>query len=101
MAKWADYLISAVRYNSEHSHITHLKVREDKGDTVGVGENYTRQTVVNAINNETSFITIYKSESNEWKKGAKVYIFKVNGTNYIKTVDNQKEEDNLGGLPRF
>jgi len=37
----------------------------------------------------------------KWKKGQRVYIIKVNGIEYIKTVDNGKEQDNLENLPEF
>lgn len=33
--KWADYLISEVRFNDAHTHINKVKVHVDKGDTVG------------------------------------------------------------------
>ena len=101
MEKWADYLISAVRYNTDHTHITDLMVHEDKGDKVGKGEIYSRQATVDAINNGTAFVTIYKGSNGNWKKGQKVFVILVNGTSYLKTVDNGKEEDNLENLPEF
>jgi len=101
MEKWADYLISAVRYNTDHTHITDVKVHEDKDDKVGKGEIHSRQTVVDAINNGTTFVTIYKDSEDKWSKGQKVFVINVNGTNYLKTVDNGKEEDNLENLPEF
>jgi hypothetical protein len=33
--KWADFLISAVRYNQEGTNIDAVKLHEDKGETVG------------------------------------------------------------------
>lgn len=101
MAKWADYLISAVRYNPDHTHITHVKAHEDTGETVGTGKTYTRQDIVNALNKGTTFVTIYKSSEGKWSQGQKVHIVKIGGTSYIKTVDNGKEEDNLENLPEF
>ncbi len=100
MEKWADYLISAVRYDSDHQHITHLKVHEDKGDKVGDGKAYSRQAVVDAINSGNTFVTIYKDDG-KWQKGQKVIVIKVNGVSYLKTMDNNKEEDNLENLPEF
>lgn len=101
MAKWENYLISAVRYNTDHTHITDLMVHEDKDDKVGKGEIYPRQNIVDAINNGTTFVTIYKDSDKNWKKGQKVFVIIVNGTSYLKTVDNGKEEDNLENLPEF
>jgi hypothetical protein len=101
MAKWADYLISAVRYNSNHTHIDQIKAHEDAGDSVKEGKIYNRQAIVDAINNGTTFITIFKNSDGKWNKGQKVYVIKVNGKSYLKTVDNGKEEDNLENLPEF
>lgn len=101
MAKWADYLISAVRYNARHTHIDQVRIHEDMGDNVGEGETYSRQAVVNALYEGTTFVTIFKNDQNSWNIGQKVQIIKVNGTDYIKTVDNGREEDNLENLPEF
>jgi hypothetical protein len=101
MAKWADYLISAVRYNQEHTHIIQLKAHEDQGDKVGPGKIYERQTIVNAIRGGTTFVTIYKNKEGTWSKGEDVIIINVNGVDYLKTEDNGKEEDNLENLPEF
>ena len=101
MAKWADYLISAVRYNSEHTHVDQVLAHEDTDESVGEGKIYNRQTIVDAIKNGTTFVTIYKNDQGKWSKGQKVYVINVNGTDYIKTVDNGKEEDNLENLPEF
>ncbi|GGY88308.1 DUF3892 domain-containing protein [Shewanella fodinae] len=101
MAKWADYLISAVRYNSDHTHIDQVRAHEDTGDSVGEGKVYARQTIVDAIKNGTTFVTIYKNSSGNYDKGQKVYVITVKGVGYLKTVDNGKEEDNLENLPEF
>lgn len=101
MTKWADYLISSVRYNFEHTHITHLYVHEDKGDSIGEGETYTRQTIVDAIGKGTTFVTVYKNSQGKYEKGQKVFVIKVKGVSYLKTTDNSKEEDNLENLPEF
>lgn len=101
MAKWADYLISAVRYNSDHTHIDQVKAHEDKGESVGEAKIYNRETVVDAIKNGTTFVTIYKNSAGKYDKGQKVYVITVKGTGYLKTVDNGKEEDNLENLPEF
>lgn len=101
MQKWADYLISAVRYNSEHTHIVQVAVHPDNGDTVGARSVLTRQEVISAIKNGYTFCTIYKDGSDKWQQGQKVIIIKVNGVDYIKTTDNGKASDNLENLPEF
>jgi hypothetical protein len=100
MSKWADYGISAVRYNNTHSHIDSARVHPDNGDTIGTPTDYPRSAIVNAIKAGSTFVTILKSGAN-WSKGQPVYVIRVNGTDYIKTVDNGKEQDNLENLPEF
>ena len=64
MSKWADYLISEVRYieTTTTKHITSVKVHEDKGDKVGNSTIWNRQEVINAINLKSTFCTIIKTE---------------------------------------
>ena len=102
MAKWADFGISAVRYNSEHTHIDKVRVHPDNGDSIGSATEYTRQSVIAAIKKGITFVTIIESaDGKKWNKGQPVYIVEINGTEYIKTVDNKKEADNLENLPEF
>ena len=100
MAKWADYGISAVRYNATHTHIDRVRAHPDNGDTIGAGTEYDRATIVKAVKDGVTFVTIVMS-GGRWQKGQPVYIIKVNGVEYIKTVDNGKERDNLENLPEF
>lgn len=101
MSKWADFGISAVKYNYAHIHIDKVRVHPDNGDTIGSPVEWTRIDVVNAIKKGTTFVTIFKGSDGNWKKGQPVYIIKINGVEYIKTVDNGKAEDNLENLPEF
>ena len=101
MTKWADYCISAVRYNSEHTHIAKAKVHADSGDTVGGASEWTRAEVVNAIGSGKTFVTITRSSDNKWSKGEDVRTVIVNNTKYIRTDANSKASDNLGSLPEF
>jgi len=49
MSKWADYGISAVRYNAEHKHIVQVRVHPDNGETIGSPSDQLRQDVISAI----------------------------------------------------
>lgn len=100
MSKWADYGISAVRYNARHTHIDRVRAHPHNGDTIGVGAEYERAAIVKAIKEGVSFVTIFWN-GGLWHRGQPVYIIKVNGVEYIKTVDNGKEQDNLENLPEF
>jgi hypothetical protein len=100
MDKWADYLISAVRFNAAHTHIDKVRVHKDNGDSVGAAIEETRADVIASIENNWDYVTIFESNG-KWQKGQKVYVIKINGTKFIKTVDNGKAVDNLDDLPEF
>lgn len=101
MAKWADYCISAVRYNTEHTHIDKVRVCPDLGDKLGNFSEIVRGDVVNAIERGNSFVTIYANSDGNWKKGEDVRIIIVGGEKYLRTDANSKAADNLGNLPEF
>jgi len=97
MNKWADYLISAVRYDEERNHITHLKVHSHK-ESDGVA--YLRSTVITLISVGNTFNTMYK-DNGQWKNGARVQVITVDGEDYLRTDSNNIKRDNLGELPEF
>jgi hypothetical protein len=81
MSKWADYLISAIRYENElrKNAIAYLKVHTDNGDEVGAGSTWTKDEVISAMYEGKTFFTILKSKAGEWKKGAHVALVTKNG----------------------
>jgi hypothetical protein len=101
MTKWADYAISDVHFNERHTHIDRVKARVDNVDTIGAAADHARADIISAIRQGVTYVTIFKSSDDKWKKGQPVYIIKVNGTEYIKTVDNGKPVDNLDNLPEY
>lgn len=101
MSKWADYCITAVRFNKERTHIDRVKVQPDTGSSLGAESEATREAVVAAIKEGATFVTAYKTAAGSWSKGKDVVITKVDGVEYLKTVANNKPEDNLENLPEF
>jgi hypothetical protein len=101
MAKWADYLIKAVRYNNERTHIDSVQAGEDKGDTVGTFAVWDRATVASEIKRGITFMTVTKGADGNYRQGAFVRRFVLNGTAYLRTDENDKAGDNLGSLPEF
>jgi hypothetical protein len=101
MSKWADYLISAVRFNDAGTHIVKVKAHIDNGDTVGVGFEMARSDVVTYIDAGKTFSTIYKDADAKWKLGAGVKTVTIDGTRYIKTRADGTKADNLDNLPTF
>jgi hypothetical protein len=78
-----------------------VRAHPDNGDTIGAAAEYARADIIAAIKKGTSFVTIFKGSNGSWNKGQPVYIIKINGAEYIKTVDNGKAVDNLDNLPEF
>lgn len=99
--KLADYYITNVRYNTEHTHIVKVKLHPDNSGTVGSEYEWTRTDVVNTLQNGKTFITVVKNGTNQWTKGEDVRVVTINGTKYIRTDANSKASDNLGNLPEF
>ena len=101
MVKWADYCISHVRYDSSKKHIEQVKVQQDLGDSLGVPSTWVRDDVLDSLRNNESFCTITMGSNNKWIQGAKVEMVTINSRDYIKSVKDSTETDNLGNLPTF
>lgn len=101
MAKWADYCIFQVRYDEHHRHIDRVRAYPDLEDSLGAAVDFLRTQVIAAIKQGTTFITVFRGSDSKWTRGQVVKIIHVNGTEYIKTIDNGREEDNLENLPEY
>jgi len=101
MAKWADWLISAVRYDEDHSRIVRVRAHLDKGDTVGRAEEQTRAQVVGRIEDGKTYCTILKRDGGKWRRGEDVHVVTIDGEKFIRTDANRVSRDNLGELPEF
>lgn len=93
-------LYYSLSYDDEHTHIEKVKVRPDNADKLGKESIWQRGEVVSSIEDDNTFITVIK-EDKEWKKGEDVHIIEVNDEKYMRTDNNETEEDNLGKLPEF
>ena len=74
--KWADYLISAVRYedNLNKKVISYFKIHHDNGDSVGEASTWTKEEVLAAMHKGETFITISKVNGSKWKKGKNILL---------------------------
>ena len=63
MAKWADYLISKVSYDSNHL-ILKIKQHTDNGKTISQGDIVDRDTLANNLGHGAKYRTLY----NSWRK---------------------------------
>lgn len=98
MAKF-DYYVSAVKYNSDNTHIATLRVHE-----VGSDGNFkkpiemTRPQVIELINKKKTFSTMTVGKDKKWVQGAKLEVTPVT-TDYLKTTADKSTRDNLENLP--
>ena len=101
MVKWADFLISAVRYSADETHIETVRVHKDLGESVGSAKVSSRIDVVNNIKSGLAYLTILKSADGDWRKGQEVHIIEVGNEEFIRTDKNSVARDNLENLPEF
>lgn len=97
MAKWADYLISEVSYDSDH--MISIAIRhEDTERGISNGQPIDRLTISSDIKNGLLYLTIY-SRKDFWKKGQKIQTFSIDGNPYLRIDGNKVKLDHLGDLP--
>ena len=99
--RWADFLISAVRYTADRNRISKARVHEDLGTTVGHPFEESRSDVIKKLEAGKTYCTIIQSTSGNWKKGQTVHVAVVDGDKFIRTDRNSVKQDNLGELPEF
>ena len=97
MKKWSDFLISAVRH--ENLYITHLKVHSDNVTRVSGGSTWTKEEVIDAMNEGKTFITIFKDIKGDWQKGKEVFLKRENGSYMI--IDDNNKADSLKDMKEF
>jgi hypothetical protein len=95
-----DYYVSAVKYNSDDTHISMLRVHEVgiEGKFNETGKELSRHQVVGLISKNKTFSTITKGVDGKWKLGAKLEVVPVT-TDYLKTKRDNSTKDNLESLP--
>jgi len=93
-----DYYVSAVKYNSDNTHIATLRVHEMGTDGLKKAVEMTRPQVIDLINKKKTFSTMTKGADSNWKAGAKLEIVQVT-TDYLKTKKDSSTKDNLENLP--
>ena len=93
MSKWADYLISAVKYDKGHK-ITQVRQHQDTGESISEGEIIDRDTLTTNLKHGKTYMTVFDS-NNKWKPGDFIRVVKLAGSYSIRTDDNKVEYDNL------
>ena len=101
MSKWANYGISAVKFNSQRTLVEKVVAQLDLETVFGTPSEFLRHEIVAAVKKNFSFITIFIREDGKWKKGNVIRLETVNGREYLKTAEDAGEADRLDNLPEY
>jgi hypothetical protein len=99
MGKWADYLISEVKYGKNHLIEQVMIHTEDEGE-ISSGELLDRSQISHNIKNGKTYKTIFHSLKG-WKEGDSVQVNRVDGDSFIRIDTNKAEQDFLGSILQF
>ena len=98
MAGWADYLLSAVRYD-EDRRITGARQHADDGAQIGSGSTVDRRTIADNIRKGSTYATVFAGSGGTWRLGEPVRLHRSGGDYSIRIDSNRVMFDNLGMLP--
>ena len=101
MSERADYYVEKVRYNKGHNRIVWVSVREDSGQKLGGPYNMVRKRMVNLIREGKQFMTIFRNPEGKFRKGQKLTIVNVKGAVFLRTDQDEMENDQLKDLPEY
>lgn len=101
MSKWANYGISAVKFDTSRNLVEKVVAQLDLETIFGTPSEFSRGEIVAAVKKDFSFITIFTRDDGKWKKGQIVRLANINGREYLKTVDDRREADTMEGLPEY
>ncbi len=99
MEKWANYLISEVKYGKNHL-IEQVKIHTEEDGEISTGTLADRLQISHDIKNGKSYKTIFHSLQG-WKEGDSVYVYRVGGDSFIRVDKNKTEQDFLGSILQF
>jgi len=99
MTKWADYLISEVKFGENHL-IEEVKFHTDDEGVISEPKMVGRSQISHNIKNGKTYRTIFHSLKG-WKPGDLVNVLRVSGDHFIRTDTNKVDRDFLGSIPQF
>ncbi len=100
MAGWADYLLSAVRYDSSR-RIVEARQHADDGSQIGRGTLVGRSTIADNMKRGSTYATVFTGRGGSWRMGKQVRLLRSGGDYSIRVDSNRVMLDNLGMLPEI
>ncbi|KAG2475512.1 MAG: hypothetical protein NPMRTH5_1510001 [Nitrosopumilales archaeon] len=99
MAKWADYLISEVKYGKNHL-IEEVKFHTDVDGVISEPKMVDRSQIAHNVKNGKTYRIIFHSLKG-WKLGNLINVLRVSGDYFIRIDKNKVDRDFLGQIPEF
>ncbi len=99
--KWADYVITRVRFNSAGTHIEEVEMYEHTGTELTNPTTKSRSSVVTSIDSGYTFCTATKNSDGTYAYGAEVKVVTIDYEKFMKTQADGIKKDNLDNLPTF
>ena len=93
MEKWADYCISAVRYDENYLHAAKLRVHADKGSSLGKEETWSRDKIIAKMDEGSNFTVVRNGHNGDWEKGPDIKIITVDEKRFLRTDEEIKKAD--------
>lgn len=97
--KWADYLVTAVKYD-EKRRITGVRQHKDDGGELGEGSIIDRSTLASNIKKGIKYTTVFSTKT-KWRAGSAINCFRVGSEVSIRTDSNRVKYDLLSMLPEL
>ena len=98
-----DYVIAKVRYDDDHSRITHVRRGSYDNDenVISPRSTQSRQTIVSSLNSGDDYYTVPPDGDGGFTWGDEVEVITIDGEDFIRTDGNEVKGDNLENLPEF
>jgi hypothetical protein len=100
LQKWADYLISGVKSESQ-ALIRTVEAHSDFGCMVCETTVFSRADVIANMKNGVTFSTVFKTPMGKWRKGDDVHLVTINGEDYLRTDNQCIAQDQFDNVPEI
>jgi hypothetical protein len=102
MDKWADYLISAVKTDSDQKLVNFVECHSDFGGIVCEHVILSRNELISKMKTGCTYATVFRTAIGKWRKGQDVHLVIVDCKEFVRTdLKNTVASDNFDDLPEF